>query len=425
MKAQRTLPPSAALIEWRDLLQGLHGFVRPHATIRRLQAEFREYFGVKHVWFVSSGKAALSIILQALYRLSGRQKVVIPGYTCFSVPSAIVRARLSVVLCDVNPQSFDLDFDQLRHVADSEVLCVLATHLLGIGIDVPRTVELCRQRGIFVVEDVAQAFGGDHGGTPFGAMGDVSFLSFGRGKNITCGSGGAILSNDDRIAEAVAREYAQLPEVSLLGMLTNWLEVATTQLLINPSLYWLPAGLPFLKLGETKFYRDFPVSRMDSVRAGLLRRWRERLGRSTASRVSHAEQMLRSLDSGTVQTIKSSGPGHSVYLRLPVLMHSKQEKETVCRMSGEQGLGLSSLYPSSVQQIAELHGALSSQHVPHATMVADRLVTLPTHELLSENDLARICRVINEAQETVGTGATCISEVGERQRGVSELPRVN
>jgi hypothetical protein len=103
-----------------------------------------------------------------------------------------------------------------------------------------------------------------------GSLGDVSFLSFGRGKNITCGSGGAILTNDDRIGKALAREYAQLPGESLLGMLTNWLEVAATQFLINPSRYWFPAGLPFLKLGETKFYTDFPITRMDPVRAGLL-----------------------------------------------------------------------------------------------------------------------------------------------------------
>jgi perosamine synthetase len=133
------------------------------------------------------------------------------------VPSAVVRARLSVALCDVDPLSLDFDFAQLSQVADSNVLCVLVTHLLGIGVDVPRVVELCRQRGIFVVEDVAQAFGGERDGVPFGAMGDVSFLSFGRGKNITCGSGGAILTNDDRIGEVLAREYALLPEVSLAG----------------------------------------------------------------------------------------------------------------------------------------------------------------------------------------------------------------
>ena len=100
------------------------------------------------------------------------------------MPAVVVRAQLSVALCDLDPLSFDLDFDQLTQMADSTVLCVLATHLLGIGVDVPRIVELCRQRGIFVVEDVAQAFGGDREGRPFGSMGDVSFLSFGRGKTL-------------------------------------------------------------------------------------------------------------------------------------------------------------------------------------------------------------------------------------------------
>lgn len=401
------------------------GFVRPQSALLRLQAEFREYFGVKHVWFVSSGKAALAIILQALHGLSGRNKVVVPGYTCFSVPSAVVRARLSMVLCDVAPQSFDLDFEQLERLADSETLCVLATHLFGGGVDVPRIVALCRRRGIFVVEDAAQAFGGSGEGRPFGAMGDVAFLSFGRGKHLTCGSGGAILTNDDRIGEAVGCEYARIPDESLLGMMKNWLEVAVTQLLIHPSLYWLPAGLPFLKLGETTFYRDFPVVRMDSVRAGLLRYWKRRLARSISSRVAHVEQLIRSLDSCGISIIKSSVPGQSVYLRLPVLMRSRQEKEAVYLMSKVRGLGMSAAYPSSIQQVPELREMLSSQNVPRATMIAERLVTIPTHELLSDTDLVRICSAVQSVQRVEESRATCSSDIEERQPSVSGLPRVS
>jgi len=423
MKAQRTVPPSAAPMEWRDLIQGLMGLVHPQATVGRLQVEFRQYFGVKHVWFVSSGKAALSLILQALHDLSGREKVVLPGYTCFSVPSAVVRARLSVALCDVDPLSLDFDFVQLSQVADSNALCVLATHLLGIGVDVPKVVELCRQRGIFVVEDVAQAFGGERDGVPFGAMGDVSFLSFGRGKNITCGSGGAILTNDDRIAEVLAREYALLPEMPLADMLKNWLEVAVTKVLLNPSLYWLPAGLPFLKLGETKFYTDFPITRLDPIRAGLLRRWKRRLADSTRHRVAHSEHMQTSLALANVQTIKPSRRGQSVYLRLPVLMRSKQQKEAVCRMSAEQGLGISSMYPSSLQDIAELRDTLSSQRVPKASMIAERLVTLPTHELVSDSDLVRICSVIQAAQRVDGAATIRRPDITNGQRHAPELPR--
>lgn len=424
MRVQRTLPPSAAPIDWRDLLEGLVGLARPHVTMQRLQAEFRAHFGVKHVWFVSSGKAALTLILRALHTISGRSQVVVPGYTCFSVPSAVVRVGLSVRLCDMSPATFDLDFPQLAKVTDSDVLCVLATHLLGIGVDVQRVVDICHPKGIFVVEDVAQAFGGERDGKPFGSVGDVSFLSFGRGKNITCGSGGAILTNDDHIGEALAREYAQLSEESLVGQIQNWLEVAVTQLLISPSRFWFPAGLPFLRLGETKFYADFPIMRMDSVRAGLLRRWRKRLSRSTASRVDHAERIRRVVPSH-VQTVTSSGRGRSVYLRLPLLMRSKQAKEALCRKSAAQGLGISSLYPCAVKQIAELSGALSSQQVPESTRIAERLVTLPTHELVSDNDLIRLRAALESVQENQTLDVAHAPETPGAGRRAEELPRAH
>lgn len=424
MRVQRTLAPSAAPIEWRDLIQGLVGLVRPHATVHQLEAEFRAHFGVKHVWFVSSGKAALTLILRGLHKLSGRSQVIVPGYTCFSVPSAVVRAGLSVRLCDMDPKTFDFDFMRLAEAADSETLCVLATHLLGIGVNVPRVAEISHPQGIFVVEDVAQAFGGQRDGKHCGSMGDVSFLSFGRGKNITCGSGGAILTNDDRIGEALAEEYAQLPAESLAAQLRNWVEVAATQFLISPSRYWFPAGLPFLKLGETKFYTDFPITRMDPVRAGLLCRWQKRLFRSTAGRVEHAEHLLRSVSSH-VQTVKPSGQGSAVYLRLPLLMRSKQEKDALCLKSREQGLGISPLYPSAVDQIAELSGTISSGHVPQSTMIAERLVTLPTHELLSDADLVRLCSAVESVQQDHKPNVNYSAEASGPRRHAEELPRIN
>ncbi len=424
MRVQRTLPPSAAPIDWRDLVEGLVGLVRPRVTMQRLQADFRAHFGVKHVWFVSSGKAALTLILRALHTLSRRSQVVVPGYTCFSVPSAVVRAGLSIRLCDMNPKTFDLDFLHMAEVTDSEVLCVLATHLLGIGVDVPRIADMCRPKGIFVVEDVAQAFGGERDGKPFGSMGDVSFLSFGRGKNITCGSGGAILTNDDRIGEALALEYEQLPVESLASQMKNWLEVAVTQLLIHPSRFWFPAGLAFLKLGETKFYTDFPITRMDSVRAGLLRRWQKRLSRSTASRVDHSEQICRVVPSH-LQPVTSAAPGRSVYLRFPLLMRSKQAKDALCRRSAEQGLGISALYPCAVKQIAELSGTLSSQQVPESTRIAERLVTLPTHEFVSDDDVIRLRAALESVQENQHLDVVQAQETPGAGRRAKELPRAH
>src|SRR4029078_11221028 len=126
----------------------------------RLIQELKAKFSAREVFLVSSGKAALTVILKALAASSGRRRVIIPAYTCFSVPSAIVKAGLEVVLCDVAPETLDFNFAQLESVIGEDVLCVVSTHLFGRPADVDRVKPLCEGKGIVVVEDAAQAMGG-------------------------------------------------------------------------------------------------------------------------------------------------------------------------------------------------------------------------------------------------------------------------
>ena len=165
--------------------------------------------------------------------------------------------------------------------------------------------------------------------------------------------------------------------------------------------------------------------RMDPVRAGLLGGWKERLTHSTAIRVAHAAQTLKSVEGSCVQAITPNPRGRSVYLRLPLLLRSKEEKEALCRTSAEQGLGMSSMYPSSIEDIPELHDMISSQHVPQSAMIAERLITLPTHEFLSSNDRDRIRRAIEQVQQAEEAPTTYPSLARTQKRTVSELPRAN
>ena len=159
MKIQRTLPPSAAPLSWGDILRGLVAPLGGHALEKRTE-EFQEHFGVQYVFWVTSGKAALALILSALTQLSSRRKVVIPAYTCFSVPSAVVKSGLKVGLCDVEPATLDFNSDDLGEELDEDTLAVVPTHLLGLSVDVEHVKQYARKNGIYVIEDVAQAFGG-------------------------------------------------------------------------------------------------------------------------------------------------------------------------------------------------------------------------------------------------------------------------
>ncbi|MBE0669596.1 MAG: aminotransferase class I/II-fold pyridoxal phosphate-dependent enzyme, partial [Anaerolineales bacterium] len=184
MKIGRAIPPAAAPISWTELIHGFQGIVN-RETEANLEEELKEYFRTGHAFLTSSGKAALFLILSALKTLSGKTKVIIPAYTCFSVPSAIRLAELEIVLCDLQPGTFDFDYSSLERLIDDDVLCIVPTHLFGIPADLQKVRELCGNRKIFIVEDAAQAMGAEFKGKKLGTFGDAGIFSLGRGKNIT------------------------------------------------------------------------------------------------------------------------------------------------------------------------------------------------------------------------------------------------
>jgi perosamine synthetase len=396
MKVQRYLAPTAAPLSWVDLLRGLFGLIYGNAAKRRLERELKNYFGVKHVFLLTSGKAALTTILNALKAGSSRRQVIIPAYTCFSVPSSVVKAGLQVALCDVNPQTLDFDPIELRKTVGRETLAIVAPHLLGRPADTGVIGEFARNAGAFVIEDAAQAMGGRQEGHWLGTQEDVGFFSLGRGKNISAGSGGVIVTNSDRLGEAVRWEYQKLPSESVMRAILNFLTVAATTLLIHPNIYWLPAGLPFLGLGETKFHADFPIRRMDGIRAGLLASWRNRLEESNKHRIAMAERVLKKLPRSP-HGVWPNQPDMGSPLRLPLLMPTIEGKASLCSLSDARGLGISPLYPATISEVQELRPLLESKRFMGAQTLVNRLVTLPVHRFVSEIDIDRIVKAVSNA----------------------------
>ncbi|MEO0248960.1 MAG: DegT/DnrJ/EryC1/StrS family aminotransferase, partial [candidate division WOR-3 bacterium] len=210
MHIGRTLPPAAAPISLQDILAGLSGLRRGRRELARFECELKEFFGVDYCFLVSSGKAALTIILRALKAMyPNRDQVLIPAYTCYSVPSAIVRAGLNVQLCDMHPETLDFDYAQLdrflhrakpqpnklnKHGQPStRFLALIAAHLFGIASNIEGLRSLIGDNEPVIVEDAAQAMGGKRNNRKLGTLGDVGFFSLGRGKAISTVEGGIIL----------------------------------------------------------------------------------------------------------------------------------------------------------------------------------------------------------------------------------------
>jgi perosamine synthetase len=396
MKIGRTVPPAAAPLGWGDLWNGVAGIFSPERSMHGLEEEIRRHFGVGHAYLVSSGTAALAVTLMALKSLSRGTEVVIPAYTCFSVPAAVLKAGLRPVLCDINPSTFDFDHAQLERALTADTLCVVAHHLFGVPSDIEGIRRLCHRRGIFVVEDAAQAMGVQSGGRWLGTIGDAGIFSLGRGKNITCGSGGMIVTSDRRIADAVAEQYDKLCEPTPAEVLKDFVQVVLMTLLIRPRLYWIPASLPWLRLGQTVFPKDVTIARLSGAKAGLLRNWRRRLAGSNRVRSATATYF-----SEQVPLRLPHAPSHP-YLRLPVLAASPDQKKQIYSRSQTRGLGLSAAYPTPISEIPAVRSIINGHRFPAAQAVSEQLLTLPTHHWLSEQDkkaIANLWRDVSSARQ--------------------------
>ncbi len=102
MRIGRTLPPAVAPINTGNIVSGLKGIMRGKDEISDFETQLKSYFKVDFCCLFSSGKAALTITLKALHKLSpDKNEVLIPAYTCYSVPSAILKAGLKDRLCDL------------------------------------------------------------------------------------------------------------------------------------------------------------------------------------------------------------------------------------------------------------------------------------------------------------------------------------
>ena len=123
MRIGRTLPPAASPIGWTYLLAGLVRLLRGQREVERFTNGLTAYFDKRHCFLVSSGKAALTLILLALKeQYPKRNEVIIPAYTCYSVPSAIVRAGLKIKPCDLAEKGFDFEGYKIYRSTESNFL---------------------------------------------------------------------------------------------------------------------------------------------------------------------------------------------------------------------------------------------------------------------------------------------------------------
>lgn len=397
MRIGRTLPPAAAPMGWKVFYDGLIGILHGDKEIERFERELKEYFGKKHCFLVSSGKVALTIILLALKeKYPDRTEVIIPAYTCYSVPSAIVRAGLQIRLCDLKENSFDFNYEYLAPMlASDKLLAVLPTHLFGLPADVDRLKKMINKPYVTVIEDAAQAMGSEWQGKKLGTLGHVGFFSLGRGKAFSTVEGGIIVTDDDLLAVDIQQQVERLENYSGSNLLKLIFYAVALNVLLHPNLFWIPKALPFLKLGETIFNPDFPIKKMTGFQAGLAKNWATRLCEFRKIRQNNVRRWMNFIDQSRIPFFPVDSRNLLELIRLPVLLSSSEKRDLLLAESEKQGLGAAIAYPDVISNIVECAENIEDQEFQVASMISQRLVTLPVNGYLREQDIDNISHLVS------------------------------
>ena len=167
---------------------------------RSLEALFAEQHEVPHAVAVSSGTAALEIVLRAL-EVEGRD-VVVPTNTFAATAFAVLAAGGRPVFADVDAGTFAVSVATVEAALTPATAAVVIVHVGGlITAEITAIRELCDARGVVLVEDAAHAHGSSHDGTMAGSFGAAGTFSFYPTKVITSGEGGMIVTADDRLRD--------------------------------------------------------------------------------------------------------------------------------------------------------------------------------------------------------------------------------
>lgn len=180
------------------------GWLVQGPKVREFEDKWSEFTGAKHSIAVTSCTTGLHLSLAALGFGPGDEAIV-PAFTWIATANVVEHLGGTVVFCDIDLNTFNLDVAQLRSKITPRTKAILPVHLFGLAADMEPIIRIAEEYGLRVVEDAACGFGSRYQERHVGTIGDTGCFSFHPRKAITTGEGGMITTNDDELAARLRR----------------------------------------------------------------------------------------------------------------------------------------------------------------------------------------------------------------------------
>lgn len=322
--------------------------------VAEFEAQVAAYAGCKHAVGLNSGTDALVIGLKAAGVGPG-DEVITTSFSFFATAEAISLLDAKPVFVDIDPVTYNMDVTQIASRVTQKTKAIIPVHLYGHGADMDAVLEVAKRHDLFVLEDVAQAFSGEHRGKKLGTIGHAGALSFFPSKNLGAfGDAGMLLTNDDGIAERTRMLRAH--------------------------------GAKKKYFNEVLGYN----SRLDTIQAAILLEKLPHLEKSSEGRIAAATRYAAMLAKVPGVVAPSVRPGfrhvfHQYTVRLP-----SGKRDAVKEKLAAAGIETMVYYPNPIHKLAVYASSHASVSLPLCEAAARDVLSLPIWPEISNETQQRV-----------------------------------
>lgn len=327
-------------------------------NVVRFEEEYAIYCSCKHCIGCGNGLDAIYLILKAM-GIGPGDEVIIPSNTFIATALAVSYTGAEVVMVEPDINTYTIRADKIRERITSKTKAVIIVHLYGRPVEMDDITVMVKELGIKLIEDAAQAHGASYKGKCIGSFGDAAAFSFYPGKNLgALGDGGAVVTNDDELAERIAaiRNYGSKEKYCHLYKGNN--------------------------------------SRLDEIQAAFLRVKLNSLDRWNKDRQETAIKYLQGINNPKIILPKANDQSESVWHIFVIRTEKRNELQQYLK---EKGVETAIHYPVAIH----LQGAykelnLKKGALPIAEEIADTVLSLPMWYGMNNEEINYIIELLNQ-----------------------------
>ncbi|HXT84260.1 MAG TPA: DegT/DnrJ/EryC1/StrS family aminotransferase [Verrucomicrobiae bacterium] len=335
--------------------------------VQEFENILKSYLDIKHVILVNSGTSALHASLLAVGIKPG-DEVILPSFTFVATANSVIAAGAKPIFADISMKDYTIDVEDIKRKINKNTKAIIPVHLYGHPSNMLEINSLAKENSLFVIEDACQSLGSTYLQKQTGTLGDIGCFSFYASKVITTGEGGAIATNNDEFAE-------KLRMIRNHGMIQGY----------DTTIFGLNLRLPELNAGIGKIQ----MKKLDKLL---------KIRRNNANILYDGLKKFESSDTILDLPNETNDKIYNWYL-FTVRFKDIKTRELVKKQLISNEIGAVVYYDPPVHKTPYYQDLypLPENALPNTISNWQRVLSLPVHPLVTENDLYRLIKIFENS----------------------------